>query len=145
MISVLYVEDRLPILDIISRFLEKKGDVVVESSRSAPEALQKMDHISFDVIVTDYHSGESTGFDLLRQTRQKGIMTPFVFFTSERDYFVDSETRRYDLVAFVPKLRKSGSGFDELEKAIRTIISESKSASLNSEKDSKLLMHGEFP
>jgi len=43
----------------------------VEASLSIEEAWQKMDHLFFDVIVTDYNLKESPGIDLLRQTRQK--------------------------------------------------------------------------
>ena len=81
MISVLYVDDWSPLLHIISRFLMEKGDIIVETSLSPEEACRKMDFFSFDVIITDYNSKDSAGIGLLQQTRQKGKMTPFVFFT----------------------------------------------------------------
>ena len=57
--------------DILCRFLDRKEDMGVEASLSIEEAWQKMDHLFFDVIVTDYNLKESPGIDLLRQTRQK--------------------------------------------------------------------------
>ncbi len=135
MISVLYVDEWLPLLDIISRFLERKGDMVVDTSLSIEEALRKLDYISFDVIVTDYNFKESPGIDLLRQTRMKGIMTPVVFFTLEQNYGMEEKATRYGRVAFVPKSSNFGSSFDDLEKAIRTIVPARHSENINQQKD----------
>ncbi|MGD0080392.1 MAG: response regulator [Methanoregula sp.] len=122
MIAVLYVDNGQLLQDTLGHFLERHKDMVVESSLLIEEALRKMDYISFDVIVTDYNLKESSGIDLLRQTRQKGIMTPFVFFILKQNRGMEAEATRYGRVAFVPKLPYSGSSFDELEKTIRTIV-----------------------
>jgi len=122
MISVLYVDDWSSLLSIICRFLERKGDVEVETVLSTKDALRIFDYIPFDVIVTDYNSKESHGISLLQKTRQKGNMTPFVFFTLEQDSCLEKEAKRYGRVAFLPKICNSGSGFEELEKAIRTVV-----------------------
>ena len=73
MITVLSVDNWLPLPDIICRFLERKEDILVEASLSVKEALQKMDHQSFDVIVTDYNFKESADIDLLREP-DKGVL-----------------------------------------------------------------------
>jgi len=122
MIAVLYVDNWQLLQDTLGHFLERHKDMVVESSLLIEEALRKMDYISFDVIVTDYNLKESSGIDLLRQTRQKGIMTPFIFFILKQNRDMEAEATRYGRVAFVPKLPYSGSCFDELEKTIRTIV-----------------------
>ncbi len=122
MISVPYVDDWLPLLDTIGRILEKKGDIVVETSYSIEEALRKLDYLSFDLIITDYNSKESRGIDLLRQTRQKGFITPFIFFTLEQNPGIEQEAARYGRVAFVPKLLNFGSNFNELERTVRSIV-----------------------
>ncbi len=79
MISVLYVDDWLPLLDTIGRILEKKEDIVVETSYSIEAALRKLDYLSFDVIITDYNSKESRGIDLLRADPTEGIYYPLYF------------------------------------------------------------------
>ena len=73
MITVLSVDNWLPLPDIICRFLERKEDILVEASLSVKEALQKMDHQFFDVIVTDYNFKESADIDLLREP-DKGVL-----------------------------------------------------------------------
>ena len=135
MISVLYVDDWLPLLDTIGRILEKKGDIVVETSYSIEEALRKLDYLTFDVIITDYNSKESTEINLLRQTRQKGVMTPFIFFTLEQNRVMEQEAIRYGRVAFVPKLLNFGSNFDELGTKIRTIVPAPHSEEIIPQKD----------
>lgn len=81
-----------------------------------------MDYISFDVIITDYNSRESSGIGLLQQTRQKGIMTPFIFFTLEQNVVIEQEATRYDSVVFVPKILRFGSNIDNLEETLRIIV-----------------------
>jgi len=145
MISVLYVGNWLPLLDNTCRFLERKGDVTVESSRSTGEALQKMGHLSFDVVINDCDLEESAGIDLLRQIRQKGVSTPFIFFTDGSCYGGEREAAQYGQVSFVPKLCHSGPGFGELENQIRSLVPVSHPGSTNLQKDSICLVREEFP
>jgi DNA-binding NtrC family response regulator len=142
MISVLYVDDWLPLLDTIGRILERKGDMTVETASSIEEALRKLDYLSFDVIVTDYNSRESAGIDLLRQTRQMGIIAPFIFFTLEQNRGLELEATQYGRVAFVPKLLDYGSNFDELERTIWTIVPASHLGNGNQQKDLVSTMQG---
>jgi DNA-binding NtrC family response regulator len=142
MISVFYVDDWLPLLDTIGRVLEKKGDMVVETSYSIEEALRKLDYLSFDVIVTDYNSTESAGIELLRQTRRKGIIAPFIFFTLEQNPGMEQDATQYGRVAFVPKLIDGGSNFAELERTIRSIVPASHLGNENQQKDLVSTMQG---
>ena len=143
MISVLYVDDWSPLLHIISRFLMEKGDIIVETSLSPEEACRKMDFFSFDVIITDYNSKDSAGIGLLQQTRQKGKMTPFVFFTLEQNRVMEQEAARYGHVAFVRKIQNSDSSFYELEKKIRTTIPAPHSGNIIPKKDPIYPISGE--
>jgi DNA-binding NtrC family response regulator len=131
MISVLYVDDCSSLLYCICRFLESKGDMEVETALSTKDASRILDYISFDVIVTDYNTEESSGIGLLQQARQKGIMTPFIFFTLEKNGVMELEAAQYGRVAFVPKILKFGSSCDGLEKAIRTIFQKSHAGNLH--------------
>jgi DNA-binding NtrC family response regulator len=108
---------------------------VVETSYSIEDALRKLDYLSFDVIITDYNSTESAGIDLLRKTRQKGFITPFIFFTLEQNLGMEQEATMYGRVAFVPKLLDFGSNFDELERTIRLIVTASHPGEIHRHKD----------
>jgi len=121
MISVLYIDEWSPFLYILCRFLEAKGDMEVETVFSPVDALRIMDYISVDVIVTDYNARDLSGIDLLQKTRQKGIETPFIFFTSEQKSVIEQEVIPFGRVAFVSKLANSWLTLDELEKTVRTI------------------------
>jgi len=143
MIFVLYVDDCLPLLYSVCQFLKKTGDMVVKTSPSMEDAIHILDHISFDVIITDYNSKESAGIGLLQQTRQKGEMTPFVFFTLEQDRCMEEEAELYGRVTFVPKIPDSGSSFGELEKTIRTLVPAPHSGNIIQKKDPICPMSGE--
>jgi len=108
----------------------------VETALSTKDALRILDYISFDVIVTDYNIKESSGIGLLQQCRQKGRMTPFIFFTLEQDICMEEDAKRYGRVAFVPKIRGTCSGFDDLERTIRTLVPASYPGTITPQKDS---------
>ena len=91
MISALYVDDCRSLLDITCHFLERRGDLVVEVSLSNDDALQKMNYLLFDAIVTDYSRKGSAGIVLFHTFRQRGLTVPFVFFTLERNPATEQE------------------------------------------------------
>ncbi len=65
--KVLYIEDDLIDRLLFSRFAEKAEGVqhlVVESLTQAEEIVQKE---TFDIIVTDYHLGFDTAFDVMEK------------------------------------------------------------------------------
>jgi len=135
MISILYIDDWPPLLNLVRRFLEKNGDMLVETSYSTEEGLEKIDSILFDVIVTDYNLKESVGFDFLREARLRGFRTPFIFFTSWKNNGIEEEVSKYGPVVFVPKILTSSSSFNLLENTIRTIVPTSHSRNMHQPKD----------
>ncbi len=129
MIFVLYVDEESPLEDTARSFLERGGDILIETSYSVEEAMRKMEYISFDAIVTNYISRESAGIALLRNIRQKGNMVPFVFFRIGQNLIPEDDLIRYGRVALVPKIPDSYFNLDGLETTIRSIISAAHSES----------------
>jgi len=81
MISVLYVDDEAPLLDIAKIYLERTGDFSVGTATSAPEALVLLQEQAFDAIVSDYQMPEMDGIAFLQQVRKSGDTIPFILFT----------------------------------------------------------------
>jgi len=119
-ISVLYVDETPNILDIVCRYLERSGEMMVDTSFSIEDAINKMRYISYDVIVTDYNFEDGSANTLLKYTREKGDRIPFVYFALFRMEDLEEEAMRYGGVTFTGKSALySRSPFSDLEQAIK--------------------------
>jgi DNA-binding response OmpR family regulator len=68
---ILLVDDELPILLTLKAILEMHG-FEVETAASAREALQKLDHASYHMVITDMKmETETSGYDVIRVARRK--------------------------------------------------------------------------
>jgi DNA-binding response OmpR family regulator len=79
--SVLVIDDEKVLLDAIRSFLERFGDMQVQTTSSSKDALGILGSATFDAIVLDYHLPEITGIELLKIIRSKGDTTPVIMFT----------------------------------------------------------------
>jgi CheY-like chemotaxis protein len=64
MISILYVDDETDFADICRLYLDKTGDFFIDTSESAPDAIQKLMHTRYDVIISDYHMPGMVGSNI---------------------------------------------------------------------------------
>src|SRR5512137_1883771 len=79
--SVLIIDDHQDLLDITRQFLERFGDMSVETARSAKEALARLKDRSFDALVVDFDLPDISGIEFLKIVRAKGDTTPIIIFT----------------------------------------------------------------
>jgi len=84
MIRTLVVDDEPALLEISKIFLERSGEITVDTANSAYAALNSMGTVSYDVIVSDYEMPGMDGILLLKKIREGGGKTPFILFTRER-------------------------------------------------------------
>jgi PAS domain S-box-containing protein len=82
-ISVLYVDDEPVLLEPTRLSLEKRGNISVDTTTSAQDALEKIRMRSYDVIVSDYQMPEMDGIQFLKQLRERGNHIPFIVFTGK--------------------------------------------------------------
>jgi CheY-like chemotaxis protein len=122
MISVLVVDDFLPLTNIICLYLERGGDIIVDISNSTGEALRKMEYIDFDAVVTDYNLKDGSGIDLIRFLRGRGSQIPVLYFTIEQNPALMRQAKEFGNVAFVEKLDPRRSNFPMLEQIIREMV-----------------------
>jgi len=81
-LSVLVVDDEAPVVELIQEYLEGEGIDVVGAS-SAQEALDRLDEQAFSALVVDVVMPEVSGYDLVRQLREKRIHTPVLMLTGQ--------------------------------------------------------------
>ena len=81
MLSVLIIDDEEEVLGVTRLFLERFGDMKVQTSRSAKESLTVLNDQTFDAIIVDYDMPEINGIEFLKILRSKGDATPVIIFT----------------------------------------------------------------
>ncbi|MEY4580664.1 MAG: hypothetical protein RL701_5367 [Pseudomonadota bacterium] len=99
---ILIVDDEPDILHAFERMLTGEGHDT-ERAQSADEALDMLDRMSFDLVMTDLSMPRVDGFELLTRMRQRGDDTPTVVVSGAGT--VDSAVRaiRLGAVDFVEK------------------------------------------
>ena len=90
MISVLFIDDNTDLLLQIRTFLEKTGDLRIDSAHSIRQAAEKLKTRSFDIIITygeipevngvEFVS-EMNGIEFLKYLRSQGILTPVILYS----------------------------------------------------------------
>jgi DNA-binding response OmpR family regulator len=122
MITILFVDDEPALLEITRLFLERSGEMKVETARSALEALEKIKTRTYDAIVSDFEMPLMDGIVLLKILRAEGDQTPFIIFTGKgREHVaMDALNNRADF--YLQKGDDPRSQFAELDRMIRQAI-----------------------
>jgi PAS domain S-box-containing protein len=81
MLAILLVDDEPAVLEVCRKFLERTGDVAVDTSESAEDALARLAGKHYDAIVADYQMTGMDGISLLKAVRGRGQDIPFILFT----------------------------------------------------------------
>ena len=83
MIHVLYVDDEPELLTLGKIFLERSGDLTVDTAISAHKALEMLGTGSYDAIVSDYLMPGMNGIAFLKRIRADWKGLPFILFTGK--------------------------------------------------------------
>jgi DNA-binding response OmpR family regulator len=138
MLSVLVIDDQKSLLEVVSLFLERSGNMKVTTALSAKEAMNHLLTTTFDAMVVDYDLPEINGIEFLKILRAKGDTTPFIIFTgvgreyaaiealnNGADFFIkkgdDAQSQFLDLVQIIRKAvdrRKIGRGLGTSQKLL---------------------------
>ena len=83
-ISVLVIDDEQPVLKAISTVL-KRENITATCASSSKEALEYLDTQSFDIILLDIMMPEQDGFSLLKELRDKQMLTPVILLSGREE------------------------------------------------------------
>ncbi|KQC07161.1 MAG: hypothetical protein APR55_04240 [Methanolinea sp. SDB] len=126
MISILYVDDEVALLEITRLYLEKTGGLTVETADSAADGLKKIQESFFDVIVSDYQMPEMDGIAFLKAVRQRFGDIPFILFTGKGREEVVIEAINNGVDFYIQKGGHPKSQFAELAHKIQQAVSRRK-------------------
>jgi PAS domain S-box-containing protein len=122
MLSVLVIDDQKPLLEVISLFLERFGNMNVKTALSAKEAINLLVNTSFDALVVDYDLPEINGIEFLKMLRSKGDTTPFIIFTGVGREYAAIEALNNGADFFLKKGDDAQSQLLELVHMIRKAV-----------------------
>jgi Response regulator containing CheY-like receiver, AAA-type ATPase, and DNA-binding domains len=138
MISILYVDDEPVVCDVVKIFLERGGNIFVNIAYSAEDALVKLKHSSFDLIVSDYQLPKINGIEFLKIVRLNSSI-PFIIFTGKGCEEVAVEAINNGANYYLIKGGDPNVAFKDLENKIKTLVQKSLDSSGN-----ELLIKGDF-
>lgn len=122
MFSVLYVDDEPGLLEIGKLFLERSGDLTVETACSAAEAIEKLSSHQYDGIISDFQMPQMDGIEFLKYIRTTFGDLPFVLFTGRGREEVVIEALNHGADFYLQKGGDPVSQFVELEHKITLAI-----------------------
>jgi len=120
--SVLFVDDEELLLDVTKLFLERFGNMTVQTAASAKEALRILVNSTFDALVIDYYMPEINGIELLKILRTKGDTTPVIIFTGVGRENAAIEALNNGADFFLKKGESPSSEFRELVHMINQAV-----------------------
>ncbi len=118
MIAVLCVDEESGLLEVARIYLEREGDMQVDTAPSGIHALEMLKNRRYDAIVSDYHMAGVDGIDLLKTLRARGDKTPFILFTGRGREEVVIEALNHGASFYLQKGGNPKSQFAELRHMI---------------------------
>lgn len=122
MYSILYVDDEPAFLDIAGLYLKRSGDLQVDTSSSAKQALKMLHAKKYDAIISDYQMPAMNGIELLKRLRKSGDSIPFIIFTgrSREEIVIQALNEGADF--YLQKGADAKPQFVELEHKVKQAI-----------------------
>jgi PAS domain S-box-containing protein len=119
--TILYVDDEAALLEITKLFLERAGDITVDTTTNPLEAYEMIMTGRYDVIVSDYQMPGMDGIVLLKQVRANGSQVPFIIFTGKGREEVAIEALNSGADFYLQKGGDPKAQFTELANAVRQL------------------------
>ena len=122
MIRVLYVDDEPDLLDLVKIFLERSGEIGVDTALSAQDALGMMKENHYDAIVYDFRIPAMDGTGFLKQIRSAKENIAIILFTGNGREEVVIEAINNGADFYVRKNGDTTVLFKELQHRIRQAV-----------------------
>ncbi|HWQ65073.1 MAG TPA: PAS domain S-box protein [Methanospirillum sp.] len=134
---MLYVDDEQMLLEICKIFLEKTGELQVQTEFSVSRALERIQLEVFDVIVSDYQMPGMDGIEFLKQIRSSGNTIPFIIFTGRGREEVAIAALKEGADFYLQKGGDPTSQFAEMSNHIRQLVRRRRAESALRENEQK--------
>lgn len=122
MISLLFVDGDENLHFIRKKNFEKGGIFLIDTSRSPIEALEKINSVHYDAIISDYNIPEMDGISFLKEVRLRFGDIPFIFFfgKGQEDLIIQAINNGADF--YIRKIDEEQSQFTELSHLVNHAV-----------------------
>jgi PAS domain S-box-containing protein len=120
--KILLVDDDANLLELVRRFLEREGEMEIETSMSGPDAMDRLVKNRYDAIVLDYELPGMNGIDFLKRAKARGDDTPIIIFTGKGREEVVIKALNYGADYYLQKRGDPHLNFLELLYKIREAV-----------------------
>lgn len=100
--KVLIVDDEIITLDIIEIILDRMGYEVTKAS-SGYQAIEILHSKNFDLVITDFHLGDTDGVAVLKKAKGLNPLTTVIILTSDHSFGSVSAAFRHGVDDYLPK------------------------------------------
>ena len=103
-ITILFVDDERQLLSVLASNLEENIESLdVVTASNATEAVERLESIAIDCVVSDYKMPGSDGLELLERCRERDPDVPFILFTSKGSEDIASRAIDADVTDYLQK------------------------------------------
>lgn len=91
--KIMIIDDELDILDVLDRFLSRKGNFEIETFANPESAIKHAKSGSYDLILTDIMMPQVSGMEILKEIKETNPSIKVIFMTaySNKDKIEKSE------------------------------------------------------
>lgn len=114
--TILVVDDDPMVLRVTCKRLERCGYRVVACGGGS-QALARLEEETFDAVVSDVRMPGTTGMDLLRAVRERGLTIPVLLVTGDPTFECAAEAAAYGVFEYLAKPVPSGDMEAAVERA----------------------------
>ena len=103
-LTILFVDDERQLLSVLASNLEEDlDDLELVTAGNATEAIDRLEQLDVDCVVSDYKMPGSDGLELLERCRERDPDVPFILFTSKGSEDVASRAIDADVTDYLQK------------------------------------------
>jgi len=122
-IRVLHIDDDVCLLEVSKQILTMENNFEIDNAISVDEAFQKMEHQTYDAIVSDYEMPQKNGLEFLKELRDQNNQIPFILFTGKGREEVVVKALNLGADSYLSKNGSPETVYCELADAINKTVS----------------------
>jgi PAS domain S-box-containing protein len=134
---ILHVDDDLGFLEVSKQILLMENNFEIDNVESVDDAFKKIEHQTYDAVVSDYEMPQKNGLEFLQKLREQNNQITFILFTGKGREDVAVKALNLGADSYINKNGSPETVYCELADAINKTLERKKSRELLAKSESK--------